>query len=1142
MMRIGVFLLFLFVFPISALAWETLVNENEGKGTFSWKSIYQQPDLNQAAAEYPGKANKPDEESAEHTRLADMALNRLGVGHIFNRQGTGQIHIIDLNANLFRAEDMHRLPTEGDDPKTAIEERLIVTPAHFSGMPDYSYTIYDWLNKNQYCAAGAAQELQEKCHVFFMGWLGNLNSTHFGSQAKNMYHRYHSIAKQLANRAKYLNETIRQEGGNAAYEEYKSFIKEAEIEALAYEGYAQHFLQDRWAIGHMWERWGSGNYDQLPDKSNATNTLIGAVAGMLHGSEAVLNKTYNINGTKVNPDDYLNTADPLSSPQIIDKNTAEPLKWRHDNIANGSLIGGVGDERLTDMEDGMFGAEYIPYKKDFSINVKQQQKEMMRCSMAGWAEIIRKFGKQNAHEVVLQNDPSFDVLEAPECWDMWATNSSIEVGITKDKALNYSVVSRLAFGAPDGFADKALAMLVETTSIFGAVLGVARANFNKSLVKMLYNIEVATLDDPDGTNLAKGEIGPIFGTNTGNKYNIPDYVEPFFIDKLPDKDKQGRDKETIFGAFSRAHSDHWCTNLKAVFKKYDLRGSDNPRKQEMCLFLADLAYDRTDKFYDGEQKEERKVGDKVIPSICTIRNHPLPKPIYPFATLGDQGFVPYGKHGKPQDKTDNGMTYKTVENWCKELPTITLPSETDEADLRNKNIVAEVAGDEDNLEIEGFNFGDNMGKISAIDMETEALTIIPTRKWMEWSIELNVSDAGLEGGKTYRLELETAPDENGSKKISVGLFKLKIKPAAEIVIKDLDLTGLGPCRTNLESIKTVDILKSLPEDPSAITAKYLGKMVKAYESYHRDVATTLDAQADCMEKLHNQLKAQYQEHLEPVFTVNGFYSSYAQVTRNVANYVRQIDWELKGWEAILKNKDWFYLPGPEPFGLVTDADKHKNPLAAAPKTGFDMSKINTTGNKQAKKLFDQMAVERKKSIGNALNERFDYLERLLQNTVTGLTNWTQVEDKLHRQMLPRLAAHIDSLPKTDEYGNPLPIQMEIHEFYREKFYKIAGRHPMRAYMDAEGFSNYMLLINLNPNKITKWPGEQSTTQARPVGDIYQSKEIELPKAIPPLGDDFGTMEAPADKPYLIPIAPIPTPIMAPLPTFQSPDVGETDTD
>ena len=159
------------IFSTHAQAWETQVDV---AGPNPWRSLYQftppEPIKNLV---------RPREMTDEHTRLSDMALAKIGVADLFARGGRAKLSVIDLNASLFRRALLDGLPTVGDDDATPLEERLIPPPAHFSGVPDYSFTIYDWLNKNQLCPPGP---MGNRCHEYMFGWLGNLNATHFGSQ------------------------------------------------------------------------------------------------------------------------------------------------------------------------------------------------------------------------------------------------------------------------------------------------------------------------------------------------------------------------------------------------------------------------------------------------------------------------------------------------------------------------------------------------------------------------------------------------------------------------------------------------------------------------------------------------------------------------------------------------------------------------------------------------------------------------------------------------------------------------------------------------------------------------------------------------------------------------------------------------
>ena len=267
MMRIvGRKLGLLLLLPAALLltAWDTRVIKGD-----TWRSAY-----------FGGESKS----LPEHSTISDMALDSLGVGDLFGIRGEAQATLVDINATWFRPDKMNGLPREGDNRKTAVEERLLPPPAQFSGLPDYSYGLADWFNKNTTCPVGGGPEDLAACHDF-AGWMGALNSVHFGTQARRMYARYHEIALQRALRARTLRESM----SLIEQDRYGAVLREAELQALVYEAYAQHFLQDRWAIGHMWERWNGPDIPSAGHRTMTPGLAIGAIAGLIHGAESVIN-------------------------------------------------------------------------------------------------------------------------------------------------------------------------------------------------------------------------------------------------------------------------------------------------------------------------------------------------------------------------------------------------------------------------------------------------------------------------------------------------------------------------------------------------------------------------------------------------------------------------------------------------------------------------------------------------------------------------------------------------------------------------------------------------------------------------------------------------------------------------------------
>ena len=246
--------------------------------------------------------------------------------------------------------------------------------------------------------------------------------------------------------------------------------------------------------------------------------------------------------------------------------------------------------------------------------------------------------------------------------------------------------------------------------------------------------------------------------------------------------------------------------------------------------------------------------------------------------------------------------------------------------------------------------------------------------------------------------------------------------------------------------------------------EHLERLLKAYDSYYKNVADTLDNQAVCMEKKDQALRARIRGYLFNSLSTTSFYSGYIGLTKNVANYVRQIDWELKGLIAALKAKDWFYpindLP---PFGLVTESSKYKSPLEAHNKSGFDLSTLDVR-MPGVQALID--GYHRERGIYILLTKRFTFLQKELKNTVNGLASWERIEESLNN-ILSSFEAGMHLLPEDfDADGNPLPTP--IPSWYYEKYDNLIEEAGVRTAIlppAATDFSFYMLAL-----KHISWPG------------------------------------------------------------------------
>lgn len=732
------------------IAWDTRVIKTD-----TWRSAY-----------FGGQSNS----LPEHSTLSDMVLDSLGVGHLFGIRGEARATLVDINATWFRVDRMEGLPREGDDRRTAVEERLLPPPAQFSGLPDYSYGPADWFNKNTTCPVGGGPADEAICHEF-AGWMGVLNSVHFGSQARRMYAHYHRLALQRAGRARDLRRSM----SPAERVHYAAVLRESELQALMYEGYAQHFLQDRWAIGHMWERWNGPDIPSARYREMEPGLAVGAIAGLIHGAESVLND-HPITQA------LMSAADPMSSP-LPGEDAARPMVFRHESLPGSRPVPAIGDERLADMRLGRFGASYGGQKVDVSLDVSTQRSAMLECSGAGWAEVIRALGPGDnggfgAYAAPLANDaPDFDVLGRETCWDMWATNRSMYVGFVGEGVGGIAALAGVR---------------ITTREILKAEYRTGKNTLSTGdLVDIAWRMWRRQWLDPDGTDIARGGIGPLWGTPTGQDKELPIYAEPINPDELPRVSPGGVDRQTLFGAMSGAHSDYWCgedgLELMAL-----LRRSDRPDRQQLCQYVADMAWQGIDPGYEGRMSRQRMVDGKPMRSLCQIRRgrreSSADDPRDPYFL--DQGYV---DRGKPRGR-DPAFGERPAANWCARVPVVRLSR--DKA-LRDANIVQELSADAARVELIGQDFGERKGQVFLFEEGRSPRPRGTPRDWSDNRIELHFSKGELKPGRDYLVEIRT---DDGRR--SVGLFILRVRPddAPEPPVAQ----AAGVCDTPFPAVPTFD--------------------------------------------------------------------------------------------------------------------------------------------------------------------------------------------------------------------------------------------------------------------------------------------------------------------------------------------------
>lgn len=755
---------------VPAGAWDTKEYHGEGVND-GWQSAYLC--LNSDTQEC---------QRNEHEQISNAALKLVAPDSPWLIGGRTDFYAVALNVELFRPE-LKGIGKEDyiqAQPGTDLERRLLPPPPHFAGLPDFSYTVYDWANKNQLCPA-LPEDHPDKvnCHVF-SAWHGaRLNASHFGDQAVISYKRLHGIAIELAFRAGDLR---REAGlhGPATLEAHSEAIREAEYLALVYEAAAQHFLGDRWATGHMFDRWGAPEYieGQYDDPGRAK--MAGALTGILHGHES-----------------FSGIPDALSSPELDGRHLIIP-HWRFPTEEE--TFPGVGDYRFQDMQDQGFGKEYkwmynthIPHlpEIDVGFSVREQEEWLIGCLSAGYREVIYAFGGHDSGYGIdnVGVSPMGFSYQDEKCFSPRVTNAGMLQGwgrtfmtqfLLDDRIEGYTA-GRMVFLSIAGEAARVVAL--DQLSL-GPKERASLTRFSERLVRKAKR-------DKTGIEMSSS-IGRFGDIGTGNTFPIASYFEPEDITQWSKtEDARGKDKQSVFGLFNRAGADFMCEETPRLLK--DLRRAKETNNRGMCRILAQRLYKGTAEDYEGHQRETPSLDfvlDKTpIQPLCMIASEE--------SVAGDEapkrlkaGYIGWLEARKPGDRQSEPfssdlweVSNQSIANWCDGVPVLdTLPGGFD----NNEDIIARLSSANQTITLQGTDLGTQKGRLllgQDIDTVVEVSDII---RWTEQSIEFRLGeqystlvfkDAGLSEEPEARviyafIERAAVADDLRTARKSVGRFAI----------------------------------------------------------------------------------------------------------------------------------------------------------------------------------------------------------------------------------------------------------------------------------------------------------------------------------------------------------------------------------
>lgn len=428
-----------------------------------------------------------------------------------------------------------------------VKDRVMSVP-EFAELPDHAFALWDWARGLELCPLDAALPAAadpSKCHEF-ESHMGAVNSNHFVPQAQYFYGYYHQLALDRAGACAAAESRITSRGG--AVEPFRPFLRACEAEALVLEATGQHFLEDAWSTGHMWERWGSPDLADFPTVSDAL--LVAMTSGLVHGAKAVLE------GLPVShPDIFAALA--AAGVDVTQYTWADPLCAPHPEVrwvgpGQATPAAGAGDLFLNELLTGQ-GADF-----------PAQYRQLFSCATASLRAVYQAAGAQHGPLGALAGglapvDPTSDA-----CFGQRATNRAMARGIGLDYTDPSGVSQRISLGS-----DLASLLIPALSTQVGATITPATLiQFRLGTAFLVTQTQLRAFFDPDATDLAEGGLGTFLGVDRNLVYvNAPlaPYVDPP-LPWPPPSGAAGADAERaswLARTFHRAHALEWCNRFRA---------------------------------------------------------------------------------------------------------------------------------------------------------------------------------------------------------------------------------------------------------------------------------------------------------------------------------------------------------------------------------------------------------------------------------------------------------------------------------------------------------------------------------------------------------------------------------------------------
>jgi hypothetical protein len=366
----------------------------------------------------------------------------------------------------------------------ARERRLraqVSVPA-MANLPDFSYSLWDWAAGNELCPPAPGSDAVD-CHNY---------ENHMLPQARHFYEYLHGLALDRADRCKETHDAM--SAGHRP--RFTGYLLACEKLALVIEAVAHHYLQDAWAEGHMWERWGGSETSDFGGNRTLGFAIAGFV-GSIHGSKAVLDE------------------DPLTSALAP---WDDPMNGPHAEATYVDPVTGLQQMGAGDMflDSWMLGP--VPHPIG-SIVLDPQRKAMLGCAVDGVREVYERTARVHG-ALVAADAASIDGtrdVQSDACWNQRATNKALALGCGihqgaapgQQRLLPGGITSILFWALADAEArglpplGPELTLAFQTDAAYACTLAMAAG-----LVPIVQ----------DQTNLASGGLPSIAGVQPNSAY------------------------------------------------------------------------------------------------------------------------------------------------------------------------------------------------------------------------------------------------------------------------------------------------------------------------------------------------------------------------------------------------------------------------------------------------------------------------------------------------------------------------------------------------------------------------------------------------------------------------------------------------